>query len=189
MSAERLITQFEMTTSTESAGQRDRLDRALQEMRRSDSRPLRRSAGRARASRRSCRARRRFRVGPTRFAERITSIPPPEPRSRTTSPSRRSATAVGLPQPERRERGCIGQSRPAGRRCTAPHRSRLRSPRSRRRRRRSPLDPVTDGPRGLGVALADLLAQQRRRIGAHATTSGMRMSPASCSSASSLSEK
>src|SRR4051812_42062134 len=40
-----------------------------------------------------------FPVGPTRFAERSTSIPPPEPRSRTVSPSWRSARAVGLPQP------------------------------------------------------------------------------------------
>src|SRR5688572_6680796 len=38
-------------------------------------------------------------VGPTRFAERRTSMPPPEPRSRTVSPSCRSASAVGLPQP------------------------------------------------------------------------------------------
>src|SRR6266540_877460 len=33
-------------------------------------------------------------LGPTRLAERITSMPPPEPRSSTTSPSRSSATAV-----------------------------------------------------------------------------------------------
>ena len=37
--------------------------------------------------------------GPTRRAARRTSIPPPDPRSRTVSPGRRSATAVGLPQP------------------------------------------------------------------------------------------
>ncbi len=39
------------------------------------------------------------RVGPTRLADRITSIPPPEPRSSTVSPSCNSATAVGLPHP------------------------------------------------------------------------------------------
>src|SRR5205823_225887 len=38
-------------------------------------------------------------VGPTRLAERITSMPPPEPRSRTTSPGCNLARAVGLPQP------------------------------------------------------------------------------------------
>src|SRR5215472_5902543 len=37
--------------------------------------------------------------GPTRRAESNTSMPPPEPRSRTRSPSFRSATASGLPQP------------------------------------------------------------------------------------------
>ena len=39
------------------------------------------------------------RVGPTRLAESSTSMPPPDPRSSTVSPSRRSASAVGLPQP------------------------------------------------------------------------------------------
>src|SRR5581483_8927641 len=38
-------------------------------------------------------------LGPTRRAERSTSMPPPEPRSSTTSPSWSSASAVGLPQP------------------------------------------------------------------------------------------
>ncbi len=38
-------------------------------------------------------------VGPTRLADSSTSMPPPEPRSRTTSPSRSSARSVGLPQP------------------------------------------------------------------------------------------
>src|SRR4051794_1476272 len=38
-------------------------------------------------------------VGPTRRADSRTSIPPPEPRSRTVSPSLNSASAVGLPQP------------------------------------------------------------------------------------------
>src|SRR5208283_1933399 len=38
-------------------------------------------------------------VGPTRRAERSTSMPPPEPRSSTTSPAFRFAKAVGFPQP------------------------------------------------------------------------------------------
>src|SRR5688572_26645096 len=38
-------------------------------------------------------------VGPTRRAESSTSMPPPLPRSSTTSPSFSSASAVGLPQP------------------------------------------------------------------------------------------
>src|SRR5205085_3098942 len=38
-------------------------------------------------------------VGPTRLAEMRTSAPAPEPRSRTVSPSCRSATAVGTPHP------------------------------------------------------------------------------------------
>src|SRR5262245_4998615 len=40
-----------------------------------------------------------FPVGPTRFAESKTSMPPPEPRSRTVSPGCIFASAVGLPQP------------------------------------------------------------------------------------------
>src|ERR1700690_4106276 len=40
-----------------------------------------------------------FPVGPTRLAESSTSIPPPEPRSRTTSPGLSCASAVGFPQP------------------------------------------------------------------------------------------
>src|SRR4029077_601483 len=38
-------------------------------------------------------------VGPTRFAESNTSIPPPEPRSSTTSPAFNLASAVGFPHP------------------------------------------------------------------------------------------
>ena len=38
-------------------------------------------------------------VGPTRFADSSTSIPPPEPRSSTVSPACSSASAVGFPQP------------------------------------------------------------------------------------------
>src|SRR5215212_6048348 len=38
-------------------------------------------------------------LGPTRLALKSTSMPPPEPRSKTVSPWCSSATAVGLPQP------------------------------------------------------------------------------------------
>ena len=37
-------------------------------------------------------------VGPTRFAARNTSSPPPEPKSTTTSPGFKLAVAVGFPQ-------------------------------------------------------------------------------------------
>src|SRR6266850_3768718 len=40
-----------------------------------------------------------FPVGPTRRAESRTSIPPPEPRSRTVSPGLSIASAVGFPHP------------------------------------------------------------------------------------------
>src|SRR5439155_21470606 len=49
-------------------------------------------------------------VGPTRFAERITSIPPPDPRSSTFSPSCSSATAVGLPHPSEASTAASGSS-------------------------------------------------------------------------------
>ena len=49
-------------------------------------------------------------VGPTRLADNRTSIPPPDPRSRTRSPSRRSATAVGLPQPSDARTAASGSS-------------------------------------------------------------------------------
>src|SRR5712664_3321685 len=38
-------------------------------------------------------------VGPTRLADSSTSIPPPDPRSSTTSPACNFASAVGFPQP------------------------------------------------------------------------------------------
>src|ERR1700730_18113003 len=38
-------------------------------------------------------------VGPTRFAERSTSMPPPDPRSSTVWPGSRASRAVGFPQP------------------------------------------------------------------------------------------
>jgi hypothetical protein len=49
-------------------------------------------------------------VGPTRRADSSTSMPPPEPRSSTTSPARRSATAVGFPQPSDAATASVGSS-------------------------------------------------------------------------------
>src|SRR6476661_3457308 len=98
LSAERLMTQLEMITSTESAGSGI-----------SSISPRRNSTlvtpdffwfSRASASMSSVMSRPyALPVGPTRRAESSTSIPPPEPRSRTVSPGLSSASAVGLPQP------------------------------------------------------------------------------------------
>ena len=49
-------------------------------------------------------------VGPTRLADRSTSIPPPEPRSSTVSPGASSASAVGLPQPSEAATASTGSS-------------------------------------------------------------------------------
>src|SRR5689334_1167308 len=49
-------------------------------------------------------------VGPTRFAESSTSIPPPDPRSSTVSPGFNSASAVGLPQPSDASTAVSGSS-------------------------------------------------------------------------------
>src|SRR5712664_4832149 len=47
-------------------------------------------------------------VGPTRLAESKTSMPPPEPRSSTTSPACNFASAVGFPQPSEAATACAG---------------------------------------------------------------------------------
>src|SRR5438552_962082 len=52
-------------------------------------------------------------VGPTRFADRNTSMPPPDPRSRTVSPSPRSINAVGLPQPSETFSASAGTAAPS----------------------------------------------------------------------------
>ena len=49
-------------------------------------------------------------VGPTRLADRSTSIPPPEPRSSTVSPGASSASAVGLPHPSEAATASTGSS-------------------------------------------------------------------------------
>src|ERR1017187_6718164 len=49
-------------------------------------------------------------VGPTRRADSSTSMPPPEPRSRTVSPGFNWARAVGLPQPRLARTAVSGSS-------------------------------------------------------------------------------
>ncbi len=52
-------------------------------------------------------------VAPTRRAEISTSAPAPEPRSSTVSPSCRSATAVGTPQPSDASTAALGAASPS----------------------------------------------------------------------------
>ena len=98
LSAERLITQFEITTSTELSGNGMF---SISPLRNSTfSTPAFRWFSWASASISSVMSRPyALPVGPTRLAERRTSMPPPEPRSRTISPGFSLAKAVGLPQP------------------------------------------------------------------------------------------
>ena len=80
-----------------------------------------RSAARARASRRSCRARRRS-PSARRAAERITSIPPPEPRSRTDLTRAEVGDRSRVAAAERGEDAASGSS-PVAQRRRAPHRT------------------------------------------------------------------
>src|SRR6267143_157351 len=98
LSAERLITQFEIMTSTELSGSGIC---SISPFKNSTlSAPALRLFSFASASISSVISRPyALPVGPTRLAESKTSIPPPEPRSRTTSPGFNFASAVGLPQP------------------------------------------------------------------------------------------
>src|SRR5271157_5334645 len=98
LSAERLMTQLEIITSTELS---DRGIFSISPLRNSTfSTPALRWFSRARASISSVMSSPyALPVGPTRCAESSTSMPPPEPRSRTVSPGLSSAKAVGLPQP------------------------------------------------------------------------------------------
>src|ERR1022692_1051999 len=98
LSAERLITQFDIITSTELSG---RGICSISPFRNSTfSAPALRLFSLASASISSVISRPyALPVGPTRFAESRTSMPPPEPRSRTTSPAFNFANAVGFPHP------------------------------------------------------------------------------------------
>src|SRR5215472_5298738 len=98
LSVDRLITQLEITTSTDASGSG-----------RSSISPLRNSTFSAPALAALARARVSMSSvmstpyanpdGPTRRADSSTSMPPPDPRSKTFSPSCRFATASGFPQP------------------------------------------------------------------------------------------
>src|SRR5216684_3155862 len=98
LSAERLITQFEMMTSTELSGSGIC---SISPFKNSTlSAPALRLLSFASASISSVMSRPyALPVGPTRLAESKTSIPPPEPRSSTVSPGLSFARAVGLPHP------------------------------------------------------------------------------------------
>src|SRR6266404_1537847 len=98
LSPERLITQFEMITSTELSG--NGICSISPRKNSTFSAPALRLFSSASASI-SCVMSSPYAlpVGPTRLAESRTSIPPPEPRSRTTSPGFNFASAVGFPQP------------------------------------------------------------------------------------------
>ena len=108
LSAARLMTQFEMMTSTEASGS------GMCSMS-----PFRNSTfvtpaaawlRRARASISSVMSRPyALPVGPTRRAESRTSMPPPEPRSSTTWPGSSAASAVGLPQPSEASTASAGR--------------------------------------------------------------------------------
>src|SRR5262245_31357646 len=51
-----------------------------------------------------------FPAGPTRLAESSTSMPPPDPRSRTVWPRSSSISAVGLPHPSEAASASAGSS-------------------------------------------------------------------------------
>src|SRR5580700_2541722 len=98
LSAERLITQFEMITSTELSGKG--MCSISPRKNSTFSAPALRLFSFASASISSVMSRPyALPVGPTRLAESKTSIPPPDPRSSTTSPAFNFASAVGLPHP------------------------------------------------------------------------------------------
>ena len=98
LSGDRLMTQLEMITSTELSGSGMA---SMVPLRNSTLvAPAFRPFSRARASISSVMSRPyTLPVGPTRLAERSTSMPPPEPRSSTVCPASSAASAVGLPHP------------------------------------------------------------------------------------------
>ena len=122
-----------------------------------------RSAARARASRRSCRARTPMPVGPTRLAERITSMPPPEPRSSTRLARVQLCDGdAGCRSRAMRARPRLAAG-PVARRYTGTR----RTPHSLRSSSRAPTAAraPAHGERRLGVAPPDLLAQLVRAGG------------------------
>src|SRR5437762_3716772 len=118
LSLDRLMTQFEMMTSTELSGS------GMASMV-----PSRNSTLVAPAFRWFSRASASispvmsspytFPVGPTRFAESSTSMPPPDPRSSTVCPGSSARRAVGLPHPS------DAVTAPAGKSVVSPSEYRL----------------------------------------------------------------
>ena len=103
------MTQLLMTTSTDSAG--SGMDSIVPRTNSTFVAPASAALRWARASISSVMSRPIARpVGPTRFADRSTSMPPPDPRSSTRSPSWSSATAIGLPQPSEASTAASGSS-------------------------------------------------------------------------------
>src|SRR5438105_3287606 len=109
LSPERLITQLEMMTSTLTSGSGMC---SISPLRNSTlSMPALRWLSRASASISSVMSSPyALPVGPTRLADSSTSMPPPEPRSSTTSPGLSCASAVGLPQPSEAAMASLGSS-------------------------------------------------------------------------------
>src|SRR5438093_1155051 len=98
LSLDRLITQFEMMTSTESSGRG--IDSIVPLRNSTFVAPALRWFSRARASISSVMSRPyALPVGPTRLADSRTSMPPPDPKSSTVWPGSRASRAVGLPHP------------------------------------------------------------------------------------------
>ncbi len=172
-------------------GERDLLDHALEEVRRCRRRPRARCAARARASRRSCPARTRYRSGR-----------PASPTGSRRCRRRSRGRAPSLPRAARRPRsGCRSRARPASpsrgarraaRRRRAPRRTgsrRFPRPRSTSRRRNRSARPLAHHARRLRVPPSHLLAQllSRRRHQQH--TPFRSATTASFSTASRLNEK
>src|SRR6516165_7060158 len=98
LSVDRLITQLEITTSTDSSGSGTASICPFRNV--TFPAPARAALPRASASISSVMSTPyACPDGPTRRDDSSTSMPPPEPRSSTRSPSFRSATASGFPQP------------------------------------------------------------------------------------------
>ena len=85
-------------------------------------------------------------------------MPPPDPRSSTTSPGRRSARAVGLPQPRLAATASAG----SGASCVGVVEARPedRVAGARRRIRGAAAPGLEDRERGAGVVATDLVAER-----------------------------
>jgi len=175
LSADKLITQLEITTSTEASGSGT-----------ASIWPLTNSTLAAPALAAFCRARASMSSvmstpqanpdGPTRRADSSTSIPPPDPRSSTRSPSRRSATAGGFPQPRLASTAACGSLSvsPSAYRAPPKHSPVSSAAAARARRRpaaRPPRARLQDRAGRLGVPGPHLLPQHLCGLIAHDGTS------------------